>query len=151
GCASYFSSQRGPVLPSPQFENGQSEEAVRVHQAALLGADERLDRRLVEQGTVGLRQHLAHVVAPVAAEPLLEWKRETLLSCDVELGREEARGELAENDFPLAVPGAETVRHAPVRELDDARIEQRRANLERSEHAGAIDLDQDVIDEIAAE
>ena len=40
--------------------------------------------------------------------------------------------------------------NASVRKLDDARIEQRRANLERRQHARAVHLDQDVIDEVTA-
>src|SRR5262245_39935382 len=43
------------------------------------------------------------------------------------------------------------VRYTTKCELDDAMIEPWRANLERCQHAGAVDLDQDVVREIGHE
>ena len=63
-------------------------------------------------------------------------------------GGSSRRASRRESDLALGRGRAETIRHASEREIDQPWIQKRRAHLERTQHARAIDLDEDVVDEI---
>src|SRR5580658_5315215 len=67
----------------------------------------------------------------------------------IELRWQDPGSELVQEDLALRCRGLQARWHLAERELDHPVVEQRRADLEGIEHAGAVDLDQYVLRQIA--
>ncbi len=77
------------------------------------------------------------------------WRSPASASCK-HLGRKPARGHATQQ--MLAAPALHAHRGRQThRELDDARIEKRRAPFQRAGHGHAVELDQDVVGQVAGE
>src|SRR5262249_44021267 len=112
-----FHSERQAVLAAPELEKRGGGNSMGVAEAGLLRGDQRAYDIGIEQRGVGAGQHVAHVAAPVAGEPPMEWNGKTLLAGDVQLRREQFPREFSQKHLALSPPCAERARDAAVGEL----------------------------------
>ena len=118
------------VLPAPELDHHEREQAMHVRKSAPLTRDELADRAPVEEIRLVAREHVLDETPPVSLEPLRQRQRESLLPGQVQRSGQEPVREPPRQHLALTGGGSQTVRDTAEGQLDEAWVEKRRADLE---------------------